>query len=61
MNHAQHPHLAARAAFVDVCGVSYPAPAPRFSRTPSSIAQSGTTSPLTCDHLISSWAVNACL
>jgi alpha-methylacyl-CoA racemase len=32
-----HPHNAARQAFVDVQGVRQPAPAPRFSRTPSGI------------------------
>ncbi|KQY60575.1 carnitine dehydratase [Aeromicrobium sp. Root495] len=30
---AEHPHLAAREAFVEVGGVTQPAPAPRFSRT----------------------------
>jgi len=30
-----HSHLAARGTFVDVGGVQQPAPAPRFSRTPS--------------------------
>jgi alpha-methylacyl-CoA racemase len=34
-----HPHLKARQAFVDVDGTSQPAPAPRFSRTPSEIAR----------------------
>lgn len=29
----RHPHLAARQTFVDVDGVTQPAPAPRFSRT----------------------------
>ena len=32
---ADHPHLAARAATVEVDGVAQPAPAPRFSRTPA--------------------------
>ena len=32
-----HPHLQARQAFVDVQGIRHPAPAPRFSRTPSRI------------------------
>jgi alpha-methylacyl-CoA racemase len=32
-----HPHLKARQAFVDVDGTSQPAPAPRFSRTPSEV------------------------
>ena len=34
-----HPHMAAREAFVSVDGVVQPAPAPRFSRTPSAIAR----------------------
>jgi alpha-methylacyl-CoA racemase len=34
---AAHPHQRAREAFVEVDGVRHPAPAPRFSRTPSAI------------------------
>ena len=34
----RHPHMQARAAFVTVDGVTQPAPAPRFSRTPSAIS-----------------------
>jgi len=30
----RHPHLGARKTFIDVDGVTQPAPAPRFSRTP---------------------------
>ena len=30
----RHPHLVARETFIDVDGVTQPAPAPRFSRTP---------------------------
>ena len=33
----QHPHNIARATFVDVGGVTQPAPAPRFSRTPADV------------------------
>jgi alpha-methylacyl-CoA racemase len=33
----RHPHLAARQTFIAVDGVTQPAPAPRFSRTPSSV------------------------
>ena len=32
---ARHPHIVERATIVDVDGVPQPAPAPRFSRTPS--------------------------
>jgi alpha-methylacyl-CoA racemase len=33
----EHPHMRARASFIDVAGVAHPAPAPRFSRTPSAV------------------------
>ncbi|MGH6677552.1 MAG: CoA transferase, partial [Bradyrhizobium sp.] len=33
----KHPHMAARHIFVERHGVTQPAPAPRFSRTPSAI------------------------
>src|SRR2546421_8596592 len=33
-----HPHNRQRQTFVEVAGVPQPAPAPRFSRTPGSIA-----------------------
>jgi alpha-methylacyl-CoA racemase len=33
----RHPHLAARRTFVEIDGVVQPAPAPRFSRTPSDL------------------------
>lgn len=35
---AQHPHNVARETFIDVDGIVQPAPAPRFSRTPSAVA-----------------------
>jgi alpha-methylacyl-CoA racemase len=34
---AQHPHNVARQTFVEVEGVTQPAPAPRFSKTPGTI------------------------
>lgn len=37
----QHPHLTARATYVDVDGVAQAAPAPRFSRTPGTIQETG--------------------
>lgn len=33
-----HPHNRERSTFVDVAGITQPAPAPRFSRTPGSIS-----------------------
>jgi alpha-methylacyl-CoA racemase len=35
----KHPHMAARGVFVERHGVTQPAPAPRFSRTPSVIRE----------------------
>jgi alpha-methylacyl-CoA racemase len=37
-----HPHMAARKIFVNRHGVTQPAPAPRFSRTPSAIREPAT-------------------
>ncbi len=34
---AEHPHIQARQTIVDVGGIRQPAPAPRFSKTPSHI------------------------
>jgi alpha-methylacyl-CoA racemase len=34
-----HPHNQERKAFVDIAGVTQPAPAPRFSRTPATVPQ----------------------
>ena len=33
----RHPHNEARQSFIDVDGITQPAPAPRFSRTPSAV------------------------
>jgi len=38
---AQHEHLKARGTFTAVAGIDQPAPAPRFSRTPSAVARPG--------------------
>src|SRR5437016_7566348 len=35
----KHPHMAARNVFIERHGVTQPAPAPRFSRTPSAIRE----------------------
>jgi alpha-methylacyl-CoA racemase len=35
----KHPHMAARGVFVERHGVTQPAPAPRFTRTPSNIRE----------------------
>jgi alpha-methylacyl-CoA racemase len=48
----RHPHLAARKTFIERHGAIQPAPAPRFSRTPSSIRESETADIAT---LVASW------
>ena len=35
----EHPHNAARATFIEVEGAVQPAPAPRFSKTPSAVSK----------------------
>lgn len=52
---AAHPHMAARQTFVEVDDVVQPAPAPRFSRTPSSIRRIA-EGVLTVDTALTRWA-----
>ncbi|MGD9836509.1 MAG: CaiB/BaiF CoA transferase family protein [Afipia sp.] len=51
-----HPHLAARKTFVTVDGHVQPAPAPRFSRTPSSIQGSPALPPVDAADILSQWS-----
>jgi alpha-methylacyl-CoA racemase len=58
---AGHPHLAARGSFTDVAGLVQPAPAPRFSRTPSPLptpapGQPGGPAPCSVADVLASWA-----
>ncbi len=45
-----HPHIQARGTFVDLDGVTHPAPGPRFSRTPA--ARPDAPAPLNTDNAI---------
>ncbi len=51
-----HPHLAARGTFIESAGRLQPAPAPRFSRTPSAIQSSPTQGETTVQAVLESWA-----
>lgn len=51
-----HPHNLARTAFVTVDGIVQPAPAPRFSRTPSSVPNK--SSALPADRLAQTWGIS---
>jgi alpha-methylacyl-CoA racemase len=48
-----HPHLAARGAFVEVDGLRQPAPAPRFSATPSAAGAAAQEADL--DGILAGW------
>ena len=54
-----HPHNAARGTFVDVAGLTQPAPAPRFSRTPSAIQGPPGGMGATAEDILAEWGVSA--
>ncbi len=51
-----HPHLAARQTFVTADGHVQPAPAPRFSRTPSAIQGSPAVKPVDAADILAGWS-----
>ena len=53
----KHPHLAARKTFVESEGGVQPAPAPRFSRTPSAIQHSAAVPVGTAADILAGWNV----
>ena len=50
-----HAHNKVRAAIVDVAGEPQPAPAPRFSRTPSTIQGPAPSKPVMVEEIIAAW------
>jgi alpha-methylacyl-CoA racemase len=52
---AAHPHMTARQVFVDIGGVRQPAPAPRFSRTPSRIQGPAGQPPVQPQDILERW------
>jgi len=48
-----HPHHQARQTFVEVAGVTQPAPAPRFARTPPGVPAA--PAPVTVDEVLAGW------
>ncbi|WP_214105209.1 CaiB/BaiF CoA transferase family protein [Acrocarpospora catenulata] len=52
---ADHPHLAARATYVEVDGVVQAAPAPRFSRTPNAPPEPVDGRALTAAEVLAQW------
>jgi alpha-methylacyl-CoA racemase len=51
-----HPHLVDRKTFVEAEGGVQPAPAPRFSRTPSAIQHSANVAPVGVSDILRDWA-----
>jgi alpha-methylacyl-CoA racemase len=52
---ASHPHLAERRTFIEVAGVTQPAPAPRFSRTPAEVSGPPTHPGQHTDEALADW------
>ncbi len=52
---SQHPHNIARATFIDHEGVTQPAPAPRFSRTPGAIQSSAALAGEHTEEILRDW------
>jgi alpha-methylacyl-CoA racemase len=54
-----HPHMVQRKSFVTVEGVVQPAPAPRFSRTPTSVSRPPAKSGEHTHEVLKDWGINA--
>jgi len=52
---AEHPHVRARGDFFEMAGVQQPAPAPRFSRTPSAVQRPFSEAVVSPQQLIEGW------
>lgn len=55
----QHPHNRARNTFVEIDGITQPAPAPRFSRTPGKIRSGPAQRGEHTDRILGEWGFNA--
>lgn len=53
---AEHPHLRARGVYQDVDGVLHPAPAPRFSATPSRDPRTAPPAAATAQDVVAAWS-----
>lgn len=51
----KHPHSAARNSYIEVDGVIQPGPAPRFSRTPSSVTRPSPVPGANTNEIMSAW------
>jgi alpha-methylacyl-CoA racemase len=55
----QHPHNVERGTFVELDGVVQPAPAPRFSATPASVARPPAHAGQHTDEVLAEWGLDA--
>jgi len=55
----QHAHNRARATFIDIAGVTQPAPAPRFSRTPAGTPEVTAAADAHTEEVLADWGVDA--
>lgn len=53
-----HPHNVARKTYIDVEGMKQPAPAPRFSRTPSEVSHGAHAAGEDSESILSDWGIN---
>ncbi|MEO6987892.1 MAG: CaiB/BaiF CoA-transferase family protein [Aquihabitans sp.] len=54
----EHPHMAHRGTFTEVAGITQPAPAPRFSRTPGSIERPPPHAGQHTDEILGAWGLS---
>jgi alpha-methylacyl-CoA racemase len=54
----EHPHNVERKTFVDIAGVTQPAPAPRFSRTEASIERPPPHAGQHTDEVFEDWGLD---
>jgi len=55
----KHPHNVERGTFVEVDGITQPAPAPRFSRTPGAIRRPPSAAGQHTDETLTDWGIDA--
>jgi alpha-methylacyl-CoA racemase len=53
-----HPHNRARNSFIDIAGVTQPAPAPRFSRTPPQVSRPPAKADQDTEAILSDWGLS---
>ena len=53
----EHPHNIARETYIDVEGMKQPAPAPRFSRTPSEVSHGAHAAGEDTDRILKDWGI----